>query len=177
MNLPSSLELPEVRRRLLVREAVRWVGVREKGGNNLGQLVEMFLKSCALAPGNPWCLAFALFCVQGVDAQVDALFLQSLPGTALVSTGHCLTLWQTAPLHRRQSPEPGFLVLWQKEGTTQGHAGIVIADLGGGRFQTVEGNTADSEGIAREGDGVFLKERRLEGHGQMRLLGFLNPWT
>lgn len=70
---------------------------------------------------------------------------------------------------------PGDLILWQHGDTVQGHVGIVIAALQNG-YLTVEGNTSDSLGIDREGDGVFVKLRPKGGTSKMKQLGFLRAF-
>ena len=63
----------EIRKRLLVLEASRWIGVSEVGGQNKGQLVEMFQKSADdKASKEPWCLAFVLFCVKIWEPGTDS---------------------------------------------------------------------------------------------------------
>lgn len=71
------------------------------------------------------------------------------------------------------SPVPGDLVIWQYEGASKGHIGIVTA-LMAHSYRTIEGNTGPSQGyIEREGDGVYEKVRHLGGVGKMKELGFL----
>ena len=48
-----------IKERLLIHEAKRWVGVTEVGGNNRGQVVEIFQKAVGgVANGQPWCMDF-----------------------------------------------------------------------------------------------------------------------
>ena len=41
------------KRRLLVAEAERWIGATEQGGNNQGQIVQMFQREIGGAVGEP----------------------------------------------------------------------------------------------------------------------------
>lgn len=165
---------------MLVFEALRWVGFTEQGGDNRGQVVEMFQKAVdGKAQGEPWCLAMVQFCVMMVDRQYDYIHqICSLPHS-LFKTEHCLTLWNQTPIQqRRNHPEPGLVVVWKHGNSSSGHAGIVTEITADGRFKTVEGNTGPSKGseIVREGDGVYEKVRDREGSGSMKVLGFICPW-
>jgi hypothetical protein len=171
------------RRLLLVEEAMRWVGIQESGGNNRGQLVEIFLKAAAMPPGNPWCLSFVQFCIQQVDRV--ALILDGHAMAARTPSGaHCMTFWGASPVEIRDSlPSVGAVVIWRHVGTTAGHAGLVIAaDPAKGTFRTIEGNTSPEAGVQRDGDGVFRKSHKLAPPqqaptpGSMELVGFVLPW-
>jgi hypothetical protein len=166
---------PAMRRLLLTNEARRWVGIQEVGGNNRGQIVEMFLRTSGLPPGSPWCLAFAQDCISRAD-QIATLFGDT-DGHRKVPTGaHCLTFWnESSPEFRTPLPRPGSIVIWRHKGGAAGHAGVVVEALGSA-FRSVEGNTSPGVGVNRDGDGVFLKSHSLEPSGQLELMGFVHPW-
>lgn len=186
IKVDSSSEL--FKRRLLVSEAKRWVGVKEQGGANKGQIVEMF--QAAVGPqfiGQAWCLSFVMFCLQQVDKLVYETISTTVSFTKLPKTAHCLTLWNSSQNFRVSDPKSGHLVLWNyyEKGrqTTRGHIGVIVG-LGKSNaklikhdlLHTIEGNTADGHGIVREGDGVYQRVRPMTNVGDMRLLGYLNPW-
>jgi hypothetical protein len=174
----------EIRKRLLVLEASRWIGVSEVGGQNKGQLVEMFQKSADdKASKEPWCLAFVLFCVKYVDLIANEVMQASTFGHKLFVTEHCMTMWNESPREcRLDQPEVGALIFWQywkdEKPTASGHVGIIKKILDEDHILTVEGNTsAPSDEVVREGDGVFVKRRRIKANnGTMRVKGFLSPW-
>ncbi len=170
--------MTETKRRMLVFESKRWVGIKEVGGPNKGQVVEMFQKAVdGKASGEPWCLAFVQFCIEMVDAEFDFVRQMKAMKTICKPTEHCLTLWNaTTPQARKKLPEAGLIVLWQHGDTTSGHAGIVTEVLEKGEFRTVEGNTGAGTGVIREGDGVFERIRSINGAGTMKVLGFVAPW-
>jgi hypothetical protein len=161
------LSCPEVNRGgLLVAEASRWIGVREKGANR-GPEVEAFQRTIdGVADGSPWCMAFVQFC------------LARLGDHDLFKSEHCLTVWnQSARELRLVSPEPGAIVIWRRKGTIAGHAGIVKEVVNCLRMRTIEGNTGPGPGLVREGDGVYEKVRpTIRGTGDLELVGFLWPW-
>lgn len=156
---------------MLVAEAMKYIGVTEHGGENKGPQVEEFQKAVdGKAAGEPWCAAFMMFCLQQAE---DLTGLSS----AVHRSEHCLTVWNMTPKDmRREKPEPGCLVIWQYGETTAGHMGIVKEVLPDGRMITIEGNTSDSSGVEREGDGVFEKNRSVVGSDKMKVAGFLLPF-
>lgn len=168
--------------RLLIEEAVKWIGTHEIGGENRGPDIERFQRAVdGKAQGEPWCLAFVQFCVKTVDSKFETGHAGPNPPSALAATEHCMTLWNNTPKQARLSePVPGCLVIWQfwKDGkpTTQGHVGIVVS-AAGTSFETVEGNTSPSgDQINREGDCVARKSRLRHPLGSMRVVGFIQPW-
>lgn len=176
----------EFLRRALVFEARRWVGIKEVGGANRGQAVEMFQRAVdGKAQGEPWCAGFVHFCLNAVDAQMAYV----MGGTyalkhRIAASEHVLTLWKDTPMiARRAEAAPGYLTLWwhfNAEGKPSGtgHVGIVTEVQAPDRILSVEGNTSDGTGINRDGDGVYERLRHIvTGAGVMRHLGFLDPWA
>ena len=53
-----------------------------------------------------------------------------------------------------------------------GHAALVVRQLSPNKWQTIEGNT--NAAGSREGDGVYLKTRKVV-QGSMALEGFVQP--
>lgn len=173
----GQLVLPLLKEQLLIHEAKRWVGITEQGGNNRGQLVQLFQKSASgLVNGEPWCMAFAQFCIQAVDSLVaDCDGPQEK--SPLFKSEHCLTVWNKSQALKIGAPKLGSLCVWQHGQTASGHVGIVVGVNTDGSIMTVEGNTSSADaGNQREGDGVWLKRRRLDSVGSLRLKGFLRVW-
>lgn len=171
-----------VKERLLIHEAKRWVGVTEVGGNNRGQMVEMFQKSVdGRAFGEAWCMAFVQFCIKAVDDIAASSGINSKP-SPLFRSKHCLTVWNQSKELQMDKPKPGTLCIWQahKDGkpTAQGHVGVVVGVNEDGTVLTVEGNTSAGDGVQREGDGVWLKRRHYldDSGGSLRVKGFLRVW-
>ncbi len=153
-------------------EGGRWVGVQETGGNNKGQLVSIFQRHIGGAHGEPWCMSFVQYCAYWVDQY----FTESKH--RLFPSEHCMTVWRNSPsVCRLTGPMEGSVVIWNYEGTDNGHTGIVRR-LDGNHIYTIEGNTGDSSAVVREGDGVFVKRRLLQrsSKSKMQIVGFLNPW-
>ncbi|MEI6806168.1 MAG: CHAP domain-containing protein [Myxococcaceae bacterium] len=172
-----------LKEKMLIQEAKRWVGITEQGGNNHGQLVELFQRTAGgLANGEPWCMSFAQYCIQEVDASVVHALVLGCPDkkSQLFKSEHCLTVWNKSQDLKIDTPRPGSLCIWQQGQTASGHVGIVVDVNADGSIMTVEGNTSrdlSAGALAQvEGDGVWLKRRCLDTNGSLRLKGFLRVW-
>ena len=175
------IQLLELRKKILVQEAKSWLKTIERGGDNKGQIIELFQMAVdGKAHGEAWCMSLVQFCVKKTDDFIAGIFPEYQGKRAILySSEHCRTVWIKSPSELRlELPEIGSIAVWQFGDTTAGHTGIVVAvDLQRGIFWTIEGNTSPGgNGIEREGDGVFLKKRYLTSSSSFRLLGFLSPW-
>jgi peptidoglycan hydrolase-like protein with peptidoglycan-binding domain/pimeloyl-ACP methyl ester carboxylesterase len=153
----------------LLNVARSYIGVREQGGNNRGRQVEEFQRAIGGAAAEPWCMSFAQYCIKAAESATQA-------NSQVTQSEHCLTVWNGSPSQLRSSrPEPGSLVIWRDITSIkgEGHVGIVEAVNSDGTFTTIEGNTSDSSGINREGEGVYRKQRDMDGAGDLRVVGFL----
>jgi hypothetical protein len=126
-----------------------------------------FLLPLGLKPPASWCLAFVLAC-----------WTTAVPSNNLPHTARCFTFWENATANPMRyevgTPEdvawgiykirPSDVVVISHDPTVhdwQGHAGLVMEDLGGGRVRTVEGNTSPNDkGDQRNGGTVAIKVRR-----------------
>lgn len=175
------INLSKVMSQLLLLEASRWVTIREQGTNK-GQMVELFQKAVdGKAQGEPWCMAYVQYCVKMAYEQFNishphvAGYIQNV----LYPSEHCLTVWNKTPvIARTDKPYPGCLVIWRYGNTTNGHVGIireVSEDMK--TLYTFEGNTGAGVGVVREGDGVYPRTRSAEGSGDMKVVGYLEPFV
>lgn len=174
-------DIVQIKHRLLLMEAHRWLGVSERGGNNSGQIVEMFQSTIGKAEKEAWCMSFAQTCMMWAENYFDAAFPLKADAEPLLifKSEHCLTVWNKTPSFcRAKVPVPGSIVIWQHGNTSAGHTGIVVSvDQKAKTMITIEGNTADQDDtIVREGDGVFKRRRSLLANGSMKVVGFLNAW-
>ena len=156
----------------LVEYANYYVGVHEATGHNDGVNVEEFQKAVdGKASGESWCMAFVQFCVKNVAGE------QEPPAPiSLFATEHCMTAWNKSTNSRSDEPKKGFIVIWNHEGTSNGHTGI-ITDVDGDTLYTIEGNTSDSSHVEANGDGVYLKKRNKYKTGNMKVVGFIDPFV
>jgi len=163
---------------LLRHEASRWVGFMERGGNNHGQVVEMFQSVVGGANGEAWCMSFVQYCVMQTDLLLETLNSADIL-TVLPEKEHCWDTWKYSKGNSRgRDPEIGHVAIWKHKDNNNGHTGIVVGfhKNDPSLFYTVEGNTSPTGGDQREGDGVFLKTRDKIGIGKLKLMGFLDPW-
>lgn len=157
----------------LVKEAEKWIGVEEKGGNNKGPEVERFQKAVdGKAMAEAWCMAFVQFCLKEVCERFKVV-------AGPYASEHCLTVWNKSMASLRlKAPEVGALVIWQMEGTTNGHTGIVKDVVNATTFKCIEGNTGPEVGtVNRDGDGVYVKTRTTSGAGKMLVKGYIQPFS
>jgi hypothetical protein len=162
----SSAPLPAaVRTACLIAAAKVFIGVPEQGGDNRGQMVEIFLHGVGLPAGEPWCAAFVHHV--GFWSQFD-------PDTGrstwpLPATGACQRLADVAAACGVlvERPVQGDLfVMWVPELARFAHTGVVIevAETATGfACTTIEGNTNDDG--SRDGWKTAVKYRRF-GSGE-----------
>ena len=176
-----AFDLKVMKQRLLIAEAKRWYGFTERDGDNRGQIVEAFQKAVdGKAQGEPWCMSFVQYCARQVDQMMAEVLKRPTSTHVLPATEHCLTCWFKSPVEAQFSePEPGMIPIWRHGQSSSGHTGIVVSvEKDSGYMWTVEGNTGPSDkSVVREGDGVYLKRRSIEGTGRMKIVGFLKPWV
>lgn len=159
----------------LVALATSQVGIHEQGGQNSGPVVEMYQRVIGKAEKEPWCVSFVQWCVREIDQRHGSK-------TLLFPTESSQLLWiKTPTVARMAKPEPGAIVIWTMFNNdlplSIGHVGIVKEVLDENFMLTIEGNTASSTQLEREGDGVYLKRRHVSAFsGAMRVTGFLKPW-
>ena len=135
---------------LLVAAANAFIGVSEQGGDNRGQMVELFLRGVSLPPGQPWCAAFVHHV--GYSAHYDHLTRRS--SWPLPATGSCEALARAARANGALRDEPyvgDIFLLYSALQRRFIHTGIVVGVREEERVHerdvhvcvTVEGNTND----------------------------------
>ena len=127
------------------------IGVRERTGNNDGQRVEEYLRSCNLKKGNPWCAAFVTWTFKQakVDAIVSAYSPSWFPNKSTIYT-------RRSKGNKTPQKADVFGIYFSNKGRIA-HVGFIDVWEDNSYCITVEGNTND-EG-SREGDGVYRKRR------------------
>lgn len=159
-----------VRVERLIAAALAFTGVCEHGGNNHGEMVELFLHGVGLAAGAPWCAAFVHHV--GYWSQYDPARRSST--WPLPATGACQVLAEAAGRRGVLTETPvrgGVFLLWAPSLGRFAHTGIVLEPqcvpdaVGGWRCTTIEGNTGEDG--SREGWTTAIRERvfaRGDGH-------------
>lgn len=146
------------------------VGVTEEGENR-GQWVETYQRAVGIPPGSPWCAAFVRFRFEKAAEALDLELPAAFPDTGWVPSYEAWArrsgFW--IPAKDADKIQKGDLAcFWFDAKGRCAHIGIVIAPPNeDGVFQTVEGNTGPDRGtqVERDGDGVYLKRRRVSHLG------------
>lgn len=155
---------------LIADVAARYVGIAFETSKNQGPHLAEFWQKTNYQEGiknrEPWCCAFTVFCIQTADAETTDFNLVKPPKMAACST---FMEWARDPKNgctvfgpdSAMKPRKGDVVCYLPR---LSHIGVVAEDYAGDGFiRTIEGNT-NAEG-AREGDGVYRKQRRLNFAG------------
>lgn len=171
----------------IVREAARWVGLRETRANELwspaqrGAAFRAGLESVGWRPGWAYCASFVRLVVRDAMRSVGAD--ETLIREYLRLQGHGVVLsWRAFETRRltTRTPTPGSVFYMRKGRTALGHAGIVTATLPAGVIETIEANTSPqptTSAADRDGQGVYRRQRRLDFRETkgLWLLGFAHP--
>lgn len=156
-------------RSLFIYAMLSCVGIKEKGGNNRGPMIQLIQETVGRAQGEAWCMSLVQTCLAYAELRCG---IQS----SLKATEGCMDLWSSTFKDQkvRYSPLPGAIVIWQHGDSWRGHTGVVKEYLGDDMI-VIEGNT--SGGILnRDGDGVFINTRDTRGTGSMKVVGFIKPF-
>lgn len=152
---------------LMLAAARALIGVTE--AKDAG-VVAMIRETLAADSGQPWCMDFVQTCIAFAETP-------SFPSPVPASQG-VLDTWNRSP-HRfgslSEPPKIGDIILWQEQGTQQGHCGL-ITGMDSLMYSTIEGNTSDIQTIDRNGRGVWAKRRARGGTRTFTELGFIRPF-
>lgn len=153
-----------------IKECSKWIGVREKGGQNKGPEVEMFQKAVdGKAQGEAYCMAFMQFCVMEIEKRFKVK-------SEIFKSEGVMETWNKSPAKlKHQDPKIGGIVCWNYVGSWTGHAGCVT-DFDKSNIKTVEGNTGSGSAVIREGDGIYARTRSRAGTSKMVIKGYILPF-
>lgn len=132
------------------------IGVRETSPNG-GDAIADYQRATWLPVGPwPWCAAFVCYVVRKAMMSEEWTFKRPETAGAWDLENWCKSVDDSAKLHKPATRvKRGDIVVYKFS-----HVGIAVCDMDeDGMVSVVEGNT-NSDG-AREGDGVYLKRRRL----------------
>jgi hypothetical protein len=178
-NIKNYINSSDFLRRLLVENAIKWVGTKEVGNNNgfANATFQQMMKEAGWTNGDAWCLYFC-----------KAIYLKVFPNEkAQINAeieGNTQDTWNNLPNNPNTTfmkitsgkPMVGDIAIWQHtDKPWSGHAGLVI-DVGEATFTTIEGNTSDKN--ISNGDLVAKNTRPLVYGGKipnsdLNLRGFL----
>lgn len=136
-NIPTSTGGSKCgKKALAIAIAELEAGAKEIGGNNRGKWVRKYFKETGLPEGNPWCAAFASWCLfSACGEDKSKMPLPYLAGARNIFRAGRDKGWNVT------DPKPGDLIIWWRESlhSGKGHIGYVEA-VKDGFVYTVEGN-------------------------------------
>ena len=138
----------------LVNTAYKYVGVREKTGNNDGKDVEAILARVGLPPKNPWCAALQ-YCIHN-DEGVKAPKSGYSPDWFKTNVVYNKKKMSLTKFKSQKGQVCGFYI--PSKGRI-GHVGMIVGEMGN-FYITIEGNTNDAG--SDEGEGCYKKLRSKE---------------
>jgi hypothetical protein len=133
---------------------------------NRSAWVDLFLTTARADTGQPWCAAFATYCL--VKAGWDPFSADFKKGVRYPASVVSWAAWAQAVGRWSRTPKRGRLFVIARPGHT--HIGWVVQDLGDGTFSTIEGNSNDDG--SREGYETCRRVRKVsEVSGFIDLMG------
>jgi hypothetical protein len=127
-----ALEQAPYARRVVVRRAISCIGRSETPpGSNSSASIDAWLKACGVPPRNPWCAAFASWCLEPLKVKPCA-------GAVLLGSR----------FPAATPPAPGDVMWFRTDDKGHGHIGIVIG-VSQTEVMTVEGNVDSRVGVWR----------------------------
>lgn len=165
-----------------IAEAEAAANVREVGGPNRGERVQLYQRAVGLGPGSPWCAAFVGWVAR--EASGEAKAPPWATGSAVTGFFNAQSKLRGSEFlafpHERAKVRAGWV--WVRAASpadaiaarakrwVRGHTGIVTNPEAAGGFATIEGNT--NRAGSRDGDGVY---RKIQSWTDPRTLGFFDP--
>jgi hypothetical protein len=152
--LLSSVGLSQTPKHLEI--ALSYVGVTEVKPNSSPE-IDMWLKYVGLNPGYAYCAAYVSYCIGTANVRepkIRTARAQSFITSKSIPASKVLRGEVEIPI--------GSIVIWKNGNTMFGHVGFNTIEWRGATGETVEANTSSSNrGNQREGEGVYLKKRRI----------------
>lgn len=151
----------------LLFHAKPFIGQVHEVTPNHGPLVDQFLSSVGLAPGNAWCMAFLQYLIRQVEQEFGCV-------SQIYRSGGVIETWQKTHQDVQCPPKPGSLILF-KTSEGHGHCGLIRDVIDTLHVSTIEGNTNNAG--SRDGDGVYEHVRLSHlGPRGFETLGVLQPF-
>ncbi len=151
------------------------VGIREKGRNNRGRMVQLIQDTLGTADREPWCMSLVQTCLAWAELRTGKV-------SPIAASEHCMTVYNDTPKAQRVQtlPAPYACIIWRHGAGPSGHTGITISTVKDGKFSAVEGNTESgltaAGHVERDGGGCYETKRNVIGAGNMKVVGFLKPF-
>lgn len=158
-----------------VRVALTYVGLRETHGNNRSPVIDRWNRAVGASLGSP-------YCASGVSdwlrtARVLAPRLRSASSRAFTRVTDCEVFTAKQVLRGEVRVQAGDIIVWERPGGG-GHIGVAPKDwTSAAQGPVVEANTSPPRqgGSEWNGDGVWVKERRISMGSAFRITHIIRP--
>lgn len=149
--------------------AYSYVGLKEATGHNDGYHIEKFLKLVGRKKGDSWCAAFVSYCLEVNNIREPSI----RSGLARDFTKSKYVIDAKNVYLDLVKVNSGDLVVWKKGNSIYGHIGFVI-NWNQTKGTTIEGNTSSGQkGSQSDGDGVYIRNRKIEPMNYFRITWFV----
>lgn len=149
-----------------IDSAVSYNGTREIKQNR-GYIIDKFNYSVNNPLGSPYCGAFVGYCLI-----VNNVEYPKPSGLAVNYYYHGFKTFSLGKvLQNKAVPKYGDIFIMKRGNTIKGHTGFILSyDAKTRTIATIEANTNNTG--SREGDGVYIKKRKLEPYNFFGIIGF-----
>ncbi|MCH8567629.1 MAG: hypothetical protein LAT67_05170 [Balneolales bacterium] len=131
------------------------------------EVINGFLKSVDLPPGNPYCAAFVSYCL----SKSCVIY----PATRSGLARHFLTrdsISATKVVRTNKQLPVGSIIGWKRGNTIFGHLGFTLYWIGN-NGSTIEGNTSPGQaGSQAAGGGIYIRNRTILPAASLRISWF-----
>lgn len=152
--------------------AKTFIGRQELYGNNRGAWVDTWNRFTSAPLGSPYCASF-----------VSWVLYHSAVAEPKISSPLARHFYTKAPKHLKYTAgqvlrgekkvKAGTIIIWQRGETIYGHVGFALEDWHYDRGKTIEANTSKgTKGSQYDGDGVYIRTRKIEVYNFFRIIGF-----
>ena len=150
-----------------LRIAQNYVGTVEKTGKNDGAEVEYIIKRGKGAKGSPYCAYFVTLCIDSAkikEPTVRSGLARNFKTKKSIKASDVI-------LGKVEIPK-GTILVWEKGNTIYGHVGFVF-EWKKDKGMTIEANTScGSKGSQSDGDGIWIRKRKIEPLNYFRITSF-----
>jgi len=150
-----------------IEEASKYLFVTEKTGHNDGAIIYTWQSFVGVPSGSSYCAAFVSYIISIAKAVYPKI------KTALAVNFITKESIKAEDVYNGKSKiDNSYIAIWRNGKTWKGHVGFVYAWNNKSGY-VIEANTSsDYAGVQREGEGVYLKHRKIEPYKYFRIVAF-----
>lgn len=158
---------------LHVDTALKYVGHRETHGNNRSPVIDRWNRAVGAPLGSPYCASGVSDWLRA--GRVRHPRLRSASSRAFARVTDCQVFTASQVLRGEVQVLKGDIIVWIRAGG--GHIGVAAEDWTGAKGRVVEANTAPpyGQGSQWNGDGIWIKARRITPYTAFRITHIIRP--